>query len=203
MASYVFTDVNLREAQLYADYVSIEHDLSRTRDFVAMVLQEQRNAQPNWSLLGALMVAVIVQYARPFSGDQRARTGEKRELILSPEQLEAHQYYLAIRSKFIAHSVNAFEDNQPVAYYVAEEPEQGVTSISCQHRRVAALAEADLETIDELAGAWLTYVRQRRETEQAALLEIVQQIPLEDLLKEPQSDGRLDLSRPMASRRRF
>jgi hypothetical protein len=149
------------------------------------------------------MVAVIVQYARPFSGDQRARIGEKRELILSPEQLEAHQYYLAIRSKFIAHSVNAFEDNQPVAYYVAEEPEQGVTSISCQHRRVAALAEADLETIDELAGAWLTYVRQRRETEQAALLEIVQQIPLEDLLKEPQSDGRLDLSRPMASRRRF
>jgi len=132
MASYVFTDVNLREAQLYADYVSIEHDLSRTRDFVAMVLQEQRNAQPNWSLLGALMVAVIVQYARPFSGDQRARTGEKRELILSPEQLEAHQYYLAIRSKFIAHSVNAFEDNQPVAYYVAEEPEQGVTSISTE-----------------------------------------------------------------------
>ena len=59
----------------------------------------------------ALSAAAVVRYARCFNSGKRDRL--KHDLFnAAPQHVkEAHEYFIAVRSKHVAHSVNVFEEN--------------------------------------------------------------------------------------------
>src|SRR5438309_1645863 len=143
MATNAFVELPpLKEAQTLADYTGVHHDLFSAREFATMLLEEYR--QQNFRLADPLMVAIIIRYARSFKGGIRSRL-PNAENVLTNGQLARHQYFLDVRDKFIAHSVNAFEECQPVARYWVESVEsEGISSIECNYHRISGLSEDDL-----------------------------------------------------------
>ena len=104
--------------------------------------------KPDWNLVDPLSTAVLVRYSRLFVTGVRARLGEEALQTLSGPQREKHIRLRAFRDKHIAHSVNAFEDNQPVArYWVERVKEEGITSVECNHTRIAGLAQTMLKLL--------------------------------------------------------
>jgi hypothetical protein len=160
MATNAFIELNLAEAKKLADYTSIEYDLRTAREFAATMVSEYQKTSPNYSLCDPFMVAAIIRYARAFSAGVRLKLYEEGESTLTDEQRSKHSYFMGIRDKYIAHSVNAFEENQPVArYWVERVQEEGITSIECNHRRISGLSEQEFKDIIDLASTWLRYVQ--------------------------------------------
>jgi hypothetical protein len=125
-----------------------------------------------------------VQYSRPFVTGVRHRLGEAALSIFTPEQRANHDYFRAVRDKHVAHSVNAFEESQPVArYWVERVAEEGIEQISCIHNRIVGLSDNDLAELIDLAKTMSAYVDKQVADERAKVLAIVRQMPLEQVLK--------------------
>jgi hypothetical protein len=186
MANNTFVEIDIPEAEALADYTGIASDLRTAGEFAQMILDERAKKQPNWSLSDPLTTAAIVRYARPFMSGVRRRLDCAALEVLTPAQRSMHDRLCAIRNKHIAHSVNAFEDSQPVARYWEERVrEEGIESISCQHRRVIGLSGDELNGILELTAAMLVYVEARLAEERAKVLEAVRRMPLGEILARP------------------
>jgi hypothetical protein len=205
MATNSFIEFRLAEAQALADYTSIDFDLRTARDFATAILEETQKPAPNWSLSDPFMVATIIRYARAFSGGVRLKLHEEAVSVLTDQQRANHAYFIHVRDKYIAHSVNAFEESEPVArYWVESVQQEGITAIECNHRRIVGLSEQDLKDIIDLASTWLQYAQQKLREEKARLLPIVRQIPLEDLFRTaPGPTPAPDISQPHTRRRRL
>jgi hypothetical protein len=204
MATNAFIEFSLDEAQKLADYTSIQSDLRSAREFAAAIVKENQKPQPNYSLHDPFMVATIIRYARAFSGGVRLKLYEEGVSTLTDEQRSKHNYFMHVRDKYIAHSVNAFEESQPVArYWVERVQEEGITSIECNHRRIAGLSEQELMDIIDLASTWLGYVQQRLSEEKNRLLPIVRKFSLQHLVQNaPRFTPTPDTSQPEKRRPR-
>jgi hypothetical protein len=160
MATNAFIEFRLNEAQALADYTSIAYDLRTARDFARAILEESQKPQPNFSLSDPFMVATIIRYARAFLGGVRLKLYDDAVGVLTEQQRARHIEFMHIRDKYIAHSVNAFEESEHIArYWVAKVQEEGISAIECNHRRVAGLSEHDLKSIIDLASTWLQHVQ--------------------------------------------
>jgi len=203
MATYAFVNIDLPEAADLADYTSISADLSSALEFARFLLEERSKEEPDWQLAEPLMIAMIVKYARPFVSGVRRRLGEDALLTLTPEQRDKHNRFYAIRDKYIAHSVNKFEENQPVARYWRERvQDEGISSVDCIHHRVAGLSERELHDIIELATALIEYVDNQLKTEKKKMLEIVRRMPVSEVLAGERRALNLDTSDPLRRRPR-
>jgi hypothetical protein len=184
MATNSFIEFRLDEAQALADYTSIAFDLRTACDFAIAMLEENQKPAPNFSLCDPFMVATIIRYASAFSGGVRLKFHEAAVSVLTEQQRANHAHFMHVRDKYIAHSVNAFEESEPVArYWVESLQQEGITAIECNHRHIVGLSEQDLKDIIDLASTWLQYVQQKLREEKASLLPIVRKIPLEDLFR--------------------
>ena len=202
MATNTFIEFSLDEAKNLADYTSIEFDLRTAREFAIAVLEERQKSQPNYSLNDPFMVATIIRYARAFSGGVRLKLYDEAVSVLTDQQRAKHEYFMDIRDKYIAHSVNAFEESQPVArYWVERVEDEGITSIECNHRRIVGLSEQECQDIIDLASTWLGHIRQRLKEEKTRLLPIVRKIHLRDLMESaPRFTPAPDTSQPQTRR---
>jgi hypothetical protein len=181
MATNTFVELDLPEAETFAALTGIEQDLETTREFAQLLISEVE--QNRWSLSDPLTTAILVRYSRPFVSGVRERLADDALSILSPTQRNAHDYFRAWRDKHIAHSVNAFEENKPVArFWVERVHTDGIEQISCQQMRVVGLGANHLREIIELTSALLQHVKQRLKDESDRLLKIVRQMPIERVL---------------------
>ncbi|MFV1977223.1 MAG: hypothetical protein ACC651_15890 [Candidatus Scalindua sp.] len=144
--------------------------------------------KPDLSLTDPLSTAVLVRYSRPFVSGVRARLREDALQHLSAAQRQKHDQLRAFRDKHIAHSVNGFEENQPVARYRIESvKEEGIASVECNHSSVSGLSSDDVEAVIELTTAMLSYVDSRLKEEKARVLKIVRKMPIEEILSKGQN----------------
>lgn len=201
MATFTKVYIDPPEAADLADYTGIEFDLSSARDFARTMLTEQTKNQPDWSLSDPLMIAIMVRYARPFVTGARKRLTDNALELLTSEQRAKHDNLRAIRDKHVAHSVNAFEENQPTARYFKERvQDEGIIAIGCEHHRIVGLSTQDLNDIVELTTVMLQYVEQRLEEEKKRLLEIVRKMPLDQVLAGEWRANILDTLKPSKRR---
>ena len=183
MADHTWVDLQIAEAARLADLSGILLDLQCARDFAQMLAAEFTATKTNWRLVEPLSIAAAVMYSRPFSGGVRHRLSKEDLKILSSEQRAAHDHLRAYRDKHVAHSVNAFEENIPRAYYCVERVrEEGITSIGYGGGRVTGLGGVEVNAIIELTNVFEAHVQSQITTEQDRLLPIVRSMPLEDVL---------------------
>ena len=183
MADYTWVDLQIPEAILLSDLSGVLLDLQRARQFAEMLAVQLAAEKPNWEIVEPLSIAATVAYSRPFTGGVRTHLAEEDLEILSPEQRAAHDYLRAYRDKHVAHSVNAFEQNDVRAYYCIERvQDEGITSIGLGSRRITGLSHGDVESIIKLTTVFETHVQSKIRMEEVRLLSIVQSKPLKDVL---------------------
>jgi hypothetical protein len=149
MATNTYVDLpRIKEAQALADYTGIAQDLWGAREFAKLYLEQLKNR--DLTFIEALMIAMIVRYARPFVSGIRLSLPMPAD-VLTDDQLAKHQHFRDIRDKYIAHSVNAFEENPPIArYWIEMVQTEGIESVECMHGRISGLSEDDCRDILDL-----------------------------------------------------
>lgn len=183
MATHTWVDLDLPEAATLADLHGVAWDLRNARDWAKVLLARIFATPPELNFIEPLSVAVAVMYSRPYVTGVRQRLTDSDLAAFTPEQREAHERLRAYRDKHVAHSVNAFEENQPHANYCVERVQQeGITSVGCSGARIFGLNSRDLEYVIELSDIMLKHVESRMAVEQQRVLEIVRRMPLDEVL---------------------
>ena len=201
MAILAFVEFEMPEAEVFADLTGIRYDLVSARSLARKLQSVMEGGEPDYELVDALTTAILVRYSRPFSGGVRRWPAEDALKELSEGQHQKHERLSDFRDKHIAHSVNAFEENQPIARYVeGREYLEGVYSVECHHGRIVGLNSSETEGVIELTTAMIEYVDSLLGVEKEALLAKVRSISLEHLLlkrkrRTPLSPG-VDIRRP-------
>lgn len=204
MATWRFVNFDYKESELLADLSGIVSDLKAASE-ICDLLTEQTEQQPmNFRLLEALNCALLVKYARPFASGVRKRLPKDIVSELSNEFQKDHEWFIGLRDKFIAHSVNSFEENYVHAYLVPEERgPKGISSISVQENRLLCLGTNDVSRLKKLAEELIKKVSVLVETEQKKVLAFARSMPPEDFynqkLKPIKAPSRADANK---SRRR-
>lgn len=183
MTTNTFVEINLPEAGHLADLTGIYIDLASAWSLAQFLRELFDSKKPDLTLVDPLSIAILVRYSRAFVNGVRRGLGQEARKVLTKQQWDKHQRLREFRDKHIAHSVNAFEENQVVARYSVERVnEEGVTSVECNHARVTGLSSADIEDVIDLTTVLLAYVVSRLEQEKSKVLEIVRRIPIKDVL---------------------
>jgi hypothetical protein len=178
MATNTFVELNLPEAADVADLTGVHYDLESAKD-LALKLRAMVSAGRtcDFSLVDALSTAILVRYSRAFVKGVRRPLQQDALHELSDSQRTNREYFIPLRHKHIAHSVNSFEESTPVARYWVERVEtEGITSIECNHHLV--MGSKDLDALVELIDVLLQFVDKRIAEEKKRLLAIVRAMPL-------------------------
>ena len=137
MATHTFVEIDMPEAGTLADLTGIRYDLESARSLAKRFQVMMEEEKPHFDFVDALTVAILVRYSRPFCSGVRKWLRDDALRVLSEDQRHKHDRLRAFRDKHIAHSVNALEDNQPVARYVeGRADKEGVYAVECHHDRV-------------------------------------------------------------------
>ena len=188
MADWRYVHFEHQEAQRLADLNGVEYDLELVSSLGKQFLENDHFASSSNLLLAqAFFMSAVVTYGRTFGSS--VRTGVTRAQIEElPENLQIlHQYFKDVRDKFVAHSVNAFEENCVKLYLTPEERGgPGVASIGLGHARIATLSHQDMAHLLELVTAVSDLVQKEMESEKTRLLEFSRTLPIEDVYNYPE-----------------
>ena len=172
-------EVKLPEADVLADLYGIEYDLSTASFLCAKALELSNLEQRDYLHVEALVSAAIIRYGRCFSTG--ARLGLTRKDIdgLDSAALEVHDYFKALRDKFVAHSVNPYENS----YVTASVSERDgvrfpIESLNPGYHRLV-LSGNEAQGLSLLVNKVKAIVNERIERERTKLLAFIKTLPLD------------------------
>lgn len=99
------------EAARLASLAGIENDLCGVQEYCNLLLtkkEEKPFPSTEWE---AISSAAVVRYARCFSSGVRQRLSRSLFDDAEPNFAEGHNFFIEMRNKHVAHSVNEFEEN--------------------------------------------------------------------------------------------
>lgn len=105
----LIAEVDYSEAQEFADLTSILQDLNACIKTCQRLIRIIDQPEPDPILEESLWTASLIRYARCFATGKRFGLSEEFLANLNGDPIGAHRYYINMRNKNIAHSVNPFE----------------------------------------------------------------------------------------------
>jgi hypothetical protein len=129
-----------KEAAAIAELFSIRQDLLLTEQICERLLSVLQAPSNDAVLVEALWSAALVRYARSFTTGKRQTLNPSLVAHLPGDPMSDHIYYKNQRDKFIAHSVNPFE--QSVVGLVLSPPDS-------ETRQVLGVADLVLRQISD------------------------------------------------------
>ena len=183
MATNTFVEIDIPGAAVLADLTGISHDFESVRIYATQLKEMLDRETPDYSLVEPMTTAILVRYSRPFASGVRLRLNKSELETLSHDQRAYHDRFCIWRNKHIAHSVNVFEDNQPVArYWVERIDDEGFTSVECNSSELIGMSSRDIEIVIELATHFINQLKPRLKFEKEKVLEIVRSRPIKQIL---------------------
>ena len=149
-----------KEAAATAELLSIRQDLLLTEQMCERLLDLLRAASSDPILVEALWSAALVRYSRSFTTGKRQKLDPSLVAHLPGDLMSAHVYYKNQRDKFIAHSVNPFE--QSVVGVVLSPPDSETRKVIGVADLVLRQISADEQDIRQL-GALANEMRKQVE----------------------------------------
>lgn len=183
MAVWRYVDFSVKEAQRLADLASVETDLETTENMCELFIKERQKPEPfsnpgSFLIFEALCTAAIVKYGRSFVSGVREIVPDHLIAQLSQEHQESHVFFMGLRHRWVAHSVNTFEVMQVVAYLTPEERgPQGVSSISARPHRISSLGIEEMSSLQKLAAAVRESVKRVIQGEEQKVLSYARSLP--------------------------
>jgi len=183
MATNTFVEIDIPEAVDLADLTGVRNDFDKSKRF-AIYLKGMFERNPaDFSLAEPMTIAILIIYNRPFTKGVRHWNREEDIKNLSTEHREAHNRFRFWRDKHITHSVNPFEDNQPIArYWVERFDDEGFTSVSCNSSELIGMSLCDVEMIIDLSNYFISRLQHRIEIEENRVLEAIRLLPKQQVL---------------------
>lgn len=175
---------NSSEAQNLADLAAIIQDfrtIMQTCSRLKNILDENSK---DHILIESLWVSALIKYARCFATGKRFGLSKDIYQNLQGEPLKAHQFYIDLRNKHIAHSVNPFEQME-VGFILSSVNESekkivGVLTFSMRHIFSDKKGVQQLGMLSKIAHDKICSMA--KETEQK-VLEEGKKIPIDELYK--------------------
>jgi hypothetical protein len=157
----------------------VEQDLEATKDYCERLRRELSDfASADWTLVYALSEAAVVRYVRCFTKGIRLSLDPE---YLTPTGREVHSWFLNLRNKHIAHSVNEFE-NWSVVVHVVEAPDPAaVHHVSMGAGRIGGLSLDLVESLFALCDTALEHLRPRIERLRLSVEEAVLSRPIDEV----------------------
>ena len=178
MATYRSVRYHVTEAQKLADLTGVETDLLSVVRFCERFLAEQEKELPDRELLEIICSAALVKYGRAFASGVRAALPNAVVEALGEEYQVSHQHFKDLRDKWIAHSVNSFEENEVSAWLMPpERGPLGITGISVRQQRITHLSRSAIAALCELASEIRSRLVVHIAQENARVLAIAQAQP--------------------------
>lgn len=172
------------KAKELADRAAIFQDLAFCVACCARAIENLRAASQDAVLIRALWTAALVAYARCFtSGVRYGLTSDLFEHF-DGEPRETHEYYVDLRNKHIAHSVNQFE--QVVIGAVLSAPDASMRSVEGIATLTGTNISESAESVEQLRTLALTALKYIAETGKelsAEVLEEAKTLPIENLYR--------------------
>ncbi len=109
-SNYRAVEVTLSEAERLADLYGIVIDLETVSQLCNKAIAFEQSRNRDSVVVEGLVTAALVRYSRCFTSGVRFRLRREEIKILGENFLAAHDYFKALRDKFVAHSVNPFEE---------------------------------------------------------------------------------------------
>jgi len=176
-------EIDIPEAIGLADLTGISNDFESAKLFAIRLKEMLERNPPDYSLVEPMTTAILVRYSRPFTSGVRRRIKETEFATISTEQRAIHDRFRLWRDKHIAHAVNVFEDNQPVARYWLEcLDDKGFTSIECNSSQLIGMCLHDVEMIIQLTTYFIEELKPNIKREKEKVLEIVRSLPKKEVL---------------------
>lgn len=181
-------------AQRLADLAGVLHDLELTIQACDEFL-----GNPTVGSVGAILVSrsiatfAIVTYCRTMAKGVRSGISQAQLDLVSPRLRQRHEHLKNVRDKFIAHSVNHFEEN--FVEVELEKSDSGVIKLAklgTDHSRHATFSSADLADLKELAEALLEVINEEYDAEFDLVWDYLESLTPADLqaaLKAPTDTG--------------
>lgn len=174
-------EVSFPEAEFLAHLYGIAFDLETAASLCDKAVELGRPRPNDFPVIEGLVAAAVVRYGRCFASGVRRRLKREDLAKLDASDLAAHDYFKALRDKFVAHSVNPFEDT----YVTAAATERDgiklpITSVNAGQHRLALSPETAKALADLVAKVDLI-VRGKVASEERRLLAVIQALPIETI----------------------
>ncbi|HZE59647.1 MAG TPA: hypothetical protein VE085_03750 [Burkholderiales bacterium] len=171
------------EAHRLADMVGVLDDL-RAAAAAAVKLRTVDQSPLNDVVLEALQDSALIRYGRAFS------TGVRTEFRIPPEWIDAlpedlrkaHDDLLDLRNAHIAHSVNDWEMNVPMARLRVDRDtgDAKVHAVSVNQSRVVLMAHRLSKALESVVELLAVRIERERKIQEARLLDIAKTIPVDE-----------------------
>ncbi len=186
MLNYSAVKISGSETYRLADMEGVLRDLSWTVDLCDQILRRMRRGpRGSTTELEAMQAAALIRYGRCFKGGVRTAFILNEDWITKlPSDLQAaHRDFEILRDKHIAHSVNDWELNIPVAvlHRDSEKETVEVVNVSVKHHRILTIGDDSIEELRKLADTLMRMIKAQFEEERQRVLNIAKQIPVEEL----------------------
>lgn len=167
--------VDFNEAKILADLGSIVQDLTSTMEICERLIKLLKADSKNVILIESLWTTALIKYARCFNSGKRFGLDESIFDGFQGNPRGVHRFYINLRNKHIAHSVNPFEQVQVGLVLSSEDDEEkkiiGVATfstklITLQHDSVfqlGCLAKIIRDKVSLLAKQYEEKTRERGE----------------------------------------
>jgi hypothetical protein len=184
MKQLPIAELKSTKAKELADRSAIFQDLTFCAACCDRAIENLRATSQDTILIRALWTAALVAYARCFTTG--IRFGLTSDLFdhFDGQPRETHEYYLDLRNKHIAHSVNPFE--QIVIGAVLSAPDAATKSVEGIATLIGTNISESAESIEQLrtlATTALKYIARTGKDLSAEVLEEAKALPIGDLYK--------------------
>jgi|GEM_PF-2671187 len=169
-------EVKLDEADILADLYSISYDLGLATHLAKAARKAAADGEDSIVVEG-IFTASLIRYFRCFATNVRLGLVRFDLAELSDELLKQHDYFKDLRDKFVAHSVNPFEENWVTATAIVRDGvQQPITALGhgC-HRLVLHVREA--RGLSALIKQVRYIVEGKIKAEEQRLLVVIQALP--------------------------
>ncbi|MDI6778454.1 MAG: hypothetical protein QMD77_04685 [Patescibacteria group bacterium] len=176
--------IEFEEAKILADLSAIVQDLGSIMKICLRLEEMLKNKSKDSLLIESFWTTALIKYARCFKSGKRFGLDESILDGLKGEPHKAHKFYLDMRDKHVAHSVNPFEQMQ-VGLMLSPENDNkknivGVATLSMKY--VAADCEG-VNQLGRLSKVFLGKVYEMGKLYENKTLERGKAIPINDLYK--------------------
>jgi len=107
-------EIDFGEAKKYADFLSIKQDLNFVLKACSCLKKMKKENSEDSLIMESLWATALIKYARCFTSGKRFGLNEMilndlKRVDEEGDLREVHKFYMNLRNKHIAHSVNPFE----------------------------------------------------------------------------------------------
>jgi len=187
MADWRFVDFQVPEAQRLADLTGVSYDLGMVTDICHTYLnyKERGDIADLWQKQSLCMTAVTM-YMRTATSGVRAGVTAEHLAKLNDTQQTQHSHFKNLRDKWVAHSVNAFEETNVVVYLTPiERGPRGISQVQAQHRFTCTLSYVEAISLTELAQALKVIIDAEIFQEKDRLLRYANSLPVDEFYDNP------------------